>query len=1325
MSVGQINAAKELTIAYQPLLLAEFYWPDGTVLRCATHGLRAGDGGYQYAGNDYLPRILNQDIAATQMLADHGAAMAPAVTLVLNDADRYLWTNYEQTLGFRGARLVLRFVFWNVGANDFSSDYLTPFVGVCSAPWVDETTLIVRATSLLSMEQTMLPSVRVQKTCPWLFPATRAQREEGANDRNSWFFACGYAPDVEGENARGNLNGSEPFTSCGYTKSDCQARGMYDRDAQNRITGRFGGVQWDPPASFRSRSYLTGKWEEGWNNSNEAKYGDYAPMVYGTAWVEPVVLNVVGDANYTSFECLVCYGEVGDILRVVVNDVEVPPATTITHQPLQVADPIFWWALVNRGDRDGGPAQAPPYNGQGDPYGSLCVIQVTVPRRLADPSGVPRVRVLVRGARVRKYKRITSASVSGGVATITFEGPNEDVASNEPNYRVRVLGNSYSAINGVWGPLTGWTYGPPGTITFSANVPDGSGTGGVLEYYEYSTNPVWILADILSWAGWDYGDLDLDSWIDAAAICDERIGYTDPFGNVAQHERFRASLVLRQRRSVAEIVRGLCNAMRGVLVPSPSGKLALHIKRTLADQQPAPIPGSNHNAPITSKRADGTPANGYVAYHFTPSNIVRRDGRAQITITQRANQDAPNKLSLTFQDEENGWALDSVTVIDTEAVERAGQEVAGAIPVDGICNYDQARRVLSTMLAETHRGNGRGDAGGTIEFEVETTFRGVHLRVGQICLLTFPMLGISQQPVRVTGVQPATNFETARVRLAWHNDDWYLDAWGQTASPAYSGQRRNRYARPPYPVLYSRRQPFEKPDPLWRGERPEYALTSAQNWADQISERMFFRISGKLPVNAFSSTVRPPAVPLQGNTAATGGDLPGGRNYWVALVALDSAGGASPHSALCRVYVPEGTNTNTITVPRIAWSGGTAGYAVFVGEDPYRMFCERVVTGGPLPDSITITSLETGLNHPIPDTEFDRLRVRLKRLALAGVRAYVPTATGSNTITCDGAGWTDDEWAGRVVSFIGYYDGSTEQPPVWSFRVLSNTADTLTVDTANYDPTPAVVSPQSGDQIYMVIRAMATIHSPNTIGDGALAMEPDEYVGRIVRIIAGAGRGQWRRIVGNDATTLTVDRAWDVEPDSSSIWWIEEANWDRVQDITPGEITQFAPSIVPEYLVDVAGLERQPCMISPVAVDGGGAETMESAAHVAIRDFYLFRDTAGMAQGRPGVVLTVQGNLAIASDVAPRISLASDARATGVVAEVKQAPTGAPVTIELYVGATRWLALTIPAGATRAEATPAQIADAAQIPAGANIRLDITSVGTTSPGVDLSVMIYL
>src|SRR5712692_9715406 len=103
-ALTNIIAAKESGVTYQPLMLAELTFNDGSVLRLSTHDLRQASTGVQWNGHDYLPRILNSESAATQALSSLGIDTIPYITLKLADADRTLWQSYEKLKGFKGAQ---------------------------------------------------------------------------------------------------------------------------------------------------------------------------------------------------------------------------------------------------------------------------------------------------------------------------------------------------------------------------------------------------------------------------------------------------------------------------------------------------------------------------------------------------------------------------------------------------------------------------------------------------------------------------------------------------------------------------------------------------------------------------------------------------------------------------------------------------------------------------------------------------------------------------------------------------------------------------------------------------------------------------------------------------------------------------------------------------------------------------------------------------------------------------------------------------------------------------------------------------------------------
>ena len=71
----------------------------------------------------------------------------------------------------------------------------------------------------------------------------------------------------------------------------------------------------------------------------------------------------------------------------------------------------------------------------------------------------------------------------------------------------------------------------------------------------------------------------------------------------------------------------------------------------------------------------------------------------------------------------------------------------------------------------------------------------------------------------------------------------------------------------------------------------------------------------------------------------------------------------------------------------------------------------------------------------------------------------------------------------------------------------------------------------------------ATIHSSNTVGNSTLEMVVDENKGAVVRITRGRGAGQERPVLSNTATTLTLTRAWAIEPDATSYFVVADSGW--------------------------------------------------------------------------------------------------------------------------------------------------------------------------------------
>lgn len=392
------------------------------------------------------------------------------------------------------------------------------------------------------------------------------------------------------------------------------------------------------------------------------------------------------------------------------------------------------------------------------------------------------------------------------------------------------------------------------------------------------------------------------------------------------------------------------------------------------------------------------------------------------------------------------------------------------------------------------------------------------------------------QPFRLLSAQPATDGESFVIRGAWHNDDWYTDAYGQNPAPFYRNPFLNPPARPPYP-WQPNGQAFDSNDALYPDLYSFQLAPSYTSNADGTSA-LSLQVTGKPPANVLSATTWPPQVPLQATTANTGGFiLPG--TYLIAICSIDADLRYSAPSHFVAAVVPAGTSANTITISDITFDSGAVKYAVFAGPSALNMHLAQaidLVSGS----SVTLTALNPA-GYGMPDLNFQKFLVRAKLIRHGGVWGAAATAVGTDTITVAGAGWTTNQWAGHVVSLYGSIAGGQQFPK--NMTVASNTTDTLTL---SQDPTGAVLV---GDAI--VMRAKSASITANTIGDSLFVnslspsgLTADAERGNLIYVIAGTGAGQPPvTIESNTTTVLTINGKWTVTPDATSIWIITEPTW--------------------------------------------------------------------------------------------------------------------------------------------------------------------------------------
>jgi hypothetical protein len=880
-----VSELKHSTITDTPLVIFDCVLPNGDREHWCTHAITVG-------GASYAARVMQHSAFDIQTASDQGVDGSPTITLLLANADSY-FSEIEQSTGFRGATITVSFVFYDLRNNTPLTDAVVVFQGICNPPdQIKQATFRLRATNRMSMQRVFLPEIKIQRLCPWTFPSTRTQQQEavdgGVEGRYSTYYPCGYSAGLPG--GRGNLNNGVPFTSCGYAATDCQARGMFTR---------FGGIEYIPPV-ITVRGY--GK---GWTSSavavNQARYNDYVPMVYGTAWYYPPVVFARNDGNLTRMEVLLGVGVMQGVLTVLVNGYQIPLG--VRGQNMTGTG---WYNIPTLGTRDGAfDLNFVNSGGQpaGDPYGGLAYLSVVVPNQVSDGNSLPSVQVLAQGLIVPTYD---------------------------------AQGNQFGQ--------------------------------------EFTSNPVWILHDMLRRSGWDATEIDYSTLAPAAAYCDELINSTDLNGNPISIPRFGCNLVLQNKRSAGDVIRGIRNASRLYLTYGAGGILQVNVENSMALQQAAQSAWSN-----STESLDG----GWPAYEFGDgttgiSGILRNStGEASVVVSSRSIADTPNSLSIDFQDALNSYQQDSYTVVDPDDVNLTGQQVTATLMAIGLPNYDQAARVLKFNLDKSLSGN--------TSIQFETSIMAFGIRPGDLITVTYQKEGFNRQPFRVLKISPATNYRTAVITAQIHDDAWYLDSNGQSGSAAGTNQQATATIGIPRPLLGSA---------VDANGLVEFDIVETDTTSSDGTIRASLTVSFVAPTAGTSAGPGVPLISLAA-TIGTGGTLAANQVLYYAVSGVDASGDEGGLSFIVTAVI-ESAGTS-VTITGLSFPAGTATFNVYRGTTPSDLL--RIASSQTIGTSFTDAGAQHQLIAP-PDANFDHADFywRMELQPEMATSIFSPTTVGNGNL---------------------------------------------------------------------------------------------------------------------------------------------------------------------------------------------------------------------------------------------------------------------------------------------------------------------------------------
>jgi hypothetical protein len=738
----------------------------------------------------------------------------------------------------------------------------------------------------------------------------------------------------------------------------------------------------------------------------------------------------------------------------------------------------------------------------------------------------------------------------------------------------------------------------------------GDGDIGTLQGAPYNQNPVWQLIDLMTWGPVRYTDINLTRAAAIAAKCDATLTYTDAYGGSVTRPRFASSVVIRDRESIAGILRGIRTA-NGLIVYQQDGKIQIEAEETLNEQQSSPVAGSNDTDAYASVNRDGDAYPGYVAYHFDESSMLLDDSNnSTFALQPQAIAESPNVVTCVFQDADNGYFPDSLTMRDTRDIGRAKREVDTQLVLRGIQTYDQAKRILGRTFARFNRGNLANDTRGTLTFTWQTTVKAAHLHVGQIISVSNDQWGFNKQLFRLQRITPQTNFDTVSIVASLHKDAWYRDDYGQLPDGDNFNPRRDQLPRPPFAWQPDMAHPMAG-DPMYSPTDATFDISQEYEPLADLGNLARVKSTGKIPQNNVG-TVPPPFV-RQAQGSMTGGFLPAGIVYWAVVCATDPDGILSaPSGPPIKAVLPNGAVNGSFTIPNISWPADATGYVLFASDDPNRMTLQAQGTG--TPDSLTVTALNKRLLG-VPDIEFDRFRFDASRVRHSGVSYGIVSASTATTIVLQSPILSSNEFAGRDISVIGV--DSTNIVPLANFRVQSHTASVLTL--APGSPNPVTAGVGMGAVIIFrstpVVGADSTgnyVEDPRWVNsvypDG---LEPDAEVGMDLLCIAGAGAGFSKRIAGNTSTRIYIDADWTITPDATSRFIIVEPT--AVSTQTTASIDNDDLLAEGTFTFDLPNLNKSTLLITAVLLDGSGNASWGNTN--PMREIYIYGELGTFTGG--------------------------------------------------------------------------------------------------------------
>lgn len=581
---------------------------------------------------------------------------------------------------------------------------------------------------------------------------------------------------------------------------------------------------------------------------------------------------------------------------------------------------------------------------------------------------------------------------------------------------------------------------------------------------------------------------------------------------------------------------------------------------------------------------------------------------------------------------------------------RPGSPLASHIRSVGTPTLSQALRYAATRCREEVGGILRSDIPSTPYIEYDnykdavwkTTIMALDTEVGMVVGLTHPdITTYPGAPPGISGNPPlSTNTWPFRVRRWTLYKDWSVQISARSVTdsmyalesgPKVTGIPANGgtilYFPQPLGALFPYQLQSLATDALFPSEWTFDMVPTYATNADS-SQAVTVQVTSKLPVNSSIPGCGAPQI-KSGNVtqSTTGGALTGGQTIYISVCAGNGTQ-LSPPSDIIAVQIPSGTSTNRIILSGIQWpqATGLTNYYWFASSDLNNVssVANTLIglqasgslssgSGGYTPSSITISAMVPRTPWGLPNPSVASIRIKGKSLIHGGVEGAAVDSVTSSSITA--AECIDiasiDNWAGRVLINIGRNNASSPA------SALNCTAFNPATGQFTTSQNPMTAGWLAGDAFVIAILGVSNSSTPYVLTDSGLSNAQNgtptgssphtglvahdtTLLGKIVRVIAGTGRGLTANITDNTSTTVTVDAP--VVIDTTSIWIIEDSAWSFSSDST--DIGTYSYNLATTLALPATNFLKGSMLIGGFTVDINGNESPDASAPV--RMLYVF-----------------------------------------------------------------------------------------------------------------------